>query len=109
MQLPRHTCGAGNLGKFHEKLRETRSVGLPWGPESKPVLDPQFPAKGSTDTGKYIDFTRFLECANGGAFEWGTAAEEKEARRTRERKAAAVAAGEGASASQRKARRTPSC
>ena len=83
--LPGHTCGAGNLGKFQERLRSTEGVGLLWGPESKPVLDPNFPFKGTTDTGKFIDFSRFLECANGGAFEWGTGSEEKARRQARER------------------------
>ena len=84
--LPNHTCGAGNLGKFQERLRNTSGVGLLWGPESKPVLDPNFPLKGTTDTGKYIDFTRFLECANGGTYEWGTGGEEKARRRAKDRR-----------------------
>ena len=82
--LPNHTCGAGNLGKFQERLRSTAGVGLLWGPESKPVLDPNFPLKGTTDTGKYIDCTRFLE--------WGTGGEEKARRRAKDRRVE----GEGA-------------
>ena len=83
--IPNHTCGAGNLGKFQEKLRATQGVGLLWGPEFKPLLDPNFPTKGTTDTGKFIDLSRFLECANGGAFEWSTGSEEKARRSARER------------------------
>ena len=33
--------------------------------------------KELVDVGKYLDFTRWLEAANGGKFEWGTGAEEK--------------------------------
>ena len=50
------------------------------------MLDPNFPLKGTTDTGKYIDFTRFLECANGGTYEWGTGGEEKARRRAKDRR-----------------------
>ena len=72
-----HFCGVGNNGKIQERLRSLEGVLLLWGPEAKPILDPSFPVKESVDVGKYLDFTRWLECANGGKFEWGTGTEEK--------------------------------
>ena len=41
------------------------------------MLDPDFPQRGKTNIGKSLDWTRWLDRANGGSFEWGTAAEEK--------------------------------
>ena len=72
-----HFIGVGNNGRIQERLRKLFGVLLLFGPETKPVLDPDFPHRGKTDVGKFIDWTRWLECANGGAFEWGTGAEEK--------------------------------
>lgn len=72
-----HFIGVGNNGRTQERLHKLFGVLLLFGPETKPVLDPDFPQKGKTDVGKFIDWTRWLECANGGAFEWGTGAEEK--------------------------------
>ena len=57
---------------------------LLWGPEAKPILDPAFPVKESVDVGKYLDFTRWLECANGGKFEWGTGSEEKQSKSSKQ-------------------------
>ena len=67
-----HFIGVGNNGRIQERLRKLFGTLLLIGPETKPVLDPDFPARGKTDHGKYMDWTRWLECANGGAFEWGT-------------------------------------
>ena len=57
-------------------LRALDGTLLLYGPESKPILDPNFPSKKTVDTGKFLDLTRWLESANGGRFEWGTGAEE---------------------------------
>ena len=72
-----HFAGVGNNGKIQERLHKSEGVLLLWGPEAKPILDPNFPMKELVDVGKYLDFTRWLEAANGGKFEWGTGAEEK--------------------------------
>ena len=72
-----HFVGVGNNGKIQERLRKLDGVLLLWGAEAKPMLDPSFPTKESVDVGKYLDFTRWLEAANGGKFEWGTGTEEK--------------------------------
>lgn len=60
-----HFCGVGNNGKIQERLRSLEGVLILWRPEAKPILDPNFPVKESVDVGKYLDFTRWLECANG--------------------------------------------
>lgn len=73
-----HCVGVGNNGKIQERLRKNHGVLLLWGPEAKPILDPNYPTGKSIDVGKYLDLTRWLECANGGKFEWGTGSEEKE-------------------------------
>ena len=80
-----HFCRVGNNGKIQERLRSLEGVLILWGPEAKPILDPNFPVKESVDVGKYLDFTRWLECANGGKFEWGTGAEEKQARGSKDK------------------------
>ena len=79
-----HFCGVGNNGKIQERLRSLEGVLLLWGPEAKPILDPAFPVKESVDVGKYLDFTRWLECANGGKFEWGTGSEEKQSKSSKQ-------------------------
>lgn len=79
-----HFCGVGNNGKIQERLRSLEGVLLLWGPEAKPILDPAFPVKKSVDVGKYLDFTRWLECANGGKFEWGTGREEKQSKSSKQ-------------------------
>ena len=73
-----HCVGVGNNGKIQERLRKNHGVLLLWGPEAKPILNPNYPTGKSIDVGKYLDLTRWLECANGGKFEWGTGSEEKE-------------------------------
>lgn len=73
-----HFVGVGNNGKIQERLRRLEGALLLWGPEAKPILDPNFPNRETVDIGKYLDLTRWLECANGGKFEWGTGAEEKQ-------------------------------
>ena len=73
----------GNNGKIQERLRRLDGVLLLWGPEAKPILDPSFPTKETVDVAKYLDLTRWLECANGGKCEWGTGAEEKASSRPR--------------------------
>ena len=65
-----HFCGVGNNGKIQERLRALDGVLLLVGPEAKPILDPSFPTKETVDVGKYLDLTCWLECANGGKFEW---------------------------------------
>ena len=77
----------GEVPRTPSQHRRSR---LALGPESKPVLGPNFPSKGTTDAGKFIDFSRFLESANGGAFEWGTGSEEKARRQARERRLRAM-------------------
>jgi hypothetical protein len=72
-----HFIGVGNNGRIQERLRKLSGTLLLFGPETKPVLDPDLPYRGKTDHAKYLDWTRWLECANGGAFEWGTGTEEK--------------------------------
>ena len=78
-----HFIGVGNNGKIQERLRKLEGVLLLWGPEAKPILDPSFPTKETVDVAKYLDLTRWLECANGGKSEWGTATEEKASSRGR--------------------------
>ena len=75
-----HWTGVGNNGRIQERLRKLSGVLLLIGPEAKPILDPKFPSAGTTDVGKFLDVTRWLESANGGKFEWGTGAEEKQVR-----------------------------
>ncbi|CAE8635708.1 unnamed protein product [Polarella glacialis] len=78
-----HTCGAGNTGKFQEKMRNTNGTCLLWGPEARAMLDPKFPACCYTDPAKYLDMVRLLETASGGLYEWGTATEERKVRAAR--------------------------
>ena len=76
-----HWIGVGNNNRIQNRLRALQGTLLLQGPESKPILDPNFPTKktvDTVDTGKYLDLTRRLESANGGKFEWGTGAEEME-------------------------------
>jgi hypothetical protein len=73
-----HWIGVGNNNRIQNRLRALQGTLLLYGPESKPILDPNFPAQKKVDTGKYLDLTRWLESANGGSFEWGTGAEELE-------------------------------
>ena len=81
-----HVVGVGNNGKIQERMRKLTGTVLLVGPEAKPVLDPDFPSRGKVDVGRYIDWTRWLECANGGAFEWGTAAEERATSKSKARR-----------------------
>ena len=67
-----------NNNRIQNRLWALQGTLLLQGPESKPILDPNFPTKKTVDTGKYLDLTRWLESANGGKFEWGTGAEEME-------------------------------
>ena len=73
-----HWIGVGNNNRIQNRLRALDGTLLLYGPESKPILDPNFPTKKTVDTGKFLDLTRWLEAANGGRFEWGTGAEENE-------------------------------
>lgn len=40
-----HFVGVGNNGKIQERLRKLEGVLLLWGPEAKPILDPNFPIR----------------------------------------------------------------
>lgn len=82
-----HWIGVGNNNRIQNRLRALGGTLLLYGPESKPILDPNFPTKKTVDTGKYLDLTRWLESANGGAFEWGTGAEESQRQKQRSDKA----------------------
>ena len=62
-----------------------------------PMLDPAFPVKGVTDVGMFMDPTRLLESANGGAYEWGTASDLKVLREAKHRLRALRATGQGTS------------
>ena len=81
--LPEHTCGTGNLGKFQENCATLRAL-VCFGVQTcaGPFC---FPSEGTTETAKLVDVSRFLECANGGTFEWGTGGEEKARRQSRKR------------------------
>ena len=92
-----HTYCAGNIGKFQGKLRDTLGVCLLWGPELKPMLDPAFPVKGETDDGKFMNPTRLLESANGGAYEWGAASDLKALRAAKNKLRALRATGQDTS------------
>ena len=73
-----HWIGVGNNNRIQNRWRLLDGCLLLYGPESKPILDPHFPTKKTVDTGKFLDLTRWLECANGGRFEWGTGQDEKD-------------------------------
>ena len=73
-----HWIGVGNNNRIQNRLRALQGSLLLYGPESKPMLDPNFPTRKSVDTGKFLDLSRWLESANGGRFEWGTGLEESE-------------------------------
>ena len=77
MYSEEHWIGVGNNNRIQNRLRLLEGTLLIQGPESKPILDPNFPSKKTVDTGKYLDLTRWLESANGGRFEWGTGQDEK--------------------------------
>lgn len=68
--------GVGNNNRIQNRLRALNGTLLLYGPESKPILDPNFPKKKTVDTGKFLDLTQWLECANGIKFEWGTGQDE---------------------------------
>lgn len=52
--------GAGNNNRVQERLRTLGGALLVYGPEAKPILDPNFPLRKTVDIGKYLDLTRWL-------------------------------------------------
>lgn len=67
----KHWIGVGNSSRIQNGLRALNGALLLYGLESKPMFDPNFPKK-TVDTGRFLDLIPYLECANGGKFEWGT-------------------------------------